>query len=276
MGGMGSPRKKARTGHGGKAVAGTSREDSPAERTLYDVLQVPKTASKADIKKAYYALAREVHPDKRPDDPEAKEKFQQLQRVKEVLLDDSKRATYDRTGEVPGEDGMGDLSGKSFEELYQYYRDAFPAVTPEDIAAWEAKYPGSKEEREDIIKFYTDFDGDMKHITEFIPFCEEEDKFRIKQVIDGLIADGALPHTAKFSKFKPKRYTAEQVQQLKSRREPEEGWEQPGACGGGGGMAALQMAISARNAEKQGGFDAMIAAMEAKYAKPKAAKQKKK
>ena len=142
---MGSPRKKARTGH--NDVAGTGREDSPAERTLYDVLQVPKTASKADIKKAYYALAREVHPDKRPDDPEAKEKFQQLQRVKEVLLDDSKRATYDRTGEVPGEDGMGDLSGKSFEELYQYYRDAFPAVTPEDIAAWEAKYPGSKEER---------------------------------------------------------------------------------------------------------------------------------
>ena len=49
-----------------------------------------------------------------------------------------------------------------------------------------------------------------------------------------------------------------------------------GDIDGGGGMAALQMAISARNAEKQGGFDAMIAAMEAKYAKPKAAKQKKK
>jgi curved DNA-binding protein CbpA len=108
-------------------------------------------------------MAREVHPDKRPDDPEAKEKFQQLQRVKDVLLDAEKRKIYDETGEVPGEDGMGDLSGKrrvvrrvaraacargagglccltidcslttgkSFEELYEYYRRAFPAVTKE-------------------------------------------------------------------------------------------------------------------------------------------------
>ena len=117
----------------------------------------------ARARQAYYAMAREVHPDKRPDDPEAKEKFQQLQRVKDVLLDAEKRKIYDETGEVPGEDGMGDLSGKrrvvrrvaraacargagglccltidcslttgkSFEELYEYYRRAFPAVTKE-------------------------------------------------------------------------------------------------------------------------------------------------
>ena len=34
-----------------------------------------------------------------------------MQRVKEVLLDDDKRKIYDETGEIPGEDGMGDLSG---------------------------------------------------------------------------------------------------------------------------------------------------------------------
>jgi DnaJ-class molecular chaperone len=34
-----------------------------------------------------------------------------LQRVKEVLLDDEKRKIYDETGEIPGEDGMGDLKG---------------------------------------------------------------------------------------------------------------------------------------------------------------------
>ena len=34
-----------------------------------------------------------------------------MQRVKEVLLDDDKRKMYDETGEIPGEDGMGDLSG---------------------------------------------------------------------------------------------------------------------------------------------------------------------
>ena len=76
-----SPRKKARkAGSGGAddgAAGGETCQDM--QKSLYDLLQVPKTASKADIKKAYYALAKEVHPDKRPDDPEATEKFQQLE-----------------------------------------------------------------------------------------------------------------------------------------------------------------------------------------------------
>ena len=65
------------------------------EKTLYDLLGVPKSADVKTIKKAYHKLALSCHPDKHPDDPRAKENFQQLQRCKEVLMDEKKRKVYD-------------------------------------------------------------------------------------------------------------------------------------------------------------------------------------
>ena len=43
------------------------------QRTYYDLLNVSKTATKAEIKKSYYALSRILHPDKCPDNPNAEE-----------------------------------------------------------------------------------------------------------------------------------------------------------------------------------------------------------
>lgn len=40
------------------------------------------------------------------------------------------------------------------------------------------QYPGSKEEKEDVVEFYNKFGGDMKHLTQCVPFCEDEDKYR--------------------------------------------------------------------------------------------------
>jgi len=62
------------------------------------ILGVEKTASQQEIKRAYYKLALRLHPDKNPGDEEAKEKFQQLQKVISILGDAEKRALYDETG----------------------------------------------------------------------------------------------------------------------------------------------------------------------------------
>eukprot|EP00761_Pharyngomonas_kirbyi_P001890 gb/GECH01001894.1/.p1 GENE.gb/GECH01001894.1/~~gb/GECH01001894.1/.p1 ORF type:complete len:349 (+),score=102.74 gb/GECH01001894.1/:1-1047(+) len=70
----------------------------------YEYLGVKSTATTSEIKKAYYTLALEYHPDKNQNDPKAKEKFQKLRSIYEVLSDDEKREQYDRYGEVEDDD----------------------------------------------------------------------------------------------------------------------------------------------------------------------------
>lgn len=65
---------------------------------LYQVLGVSKTASAAEIKKAYRDLAFKYHPDRNPGDKSAEEKFKQISAAYSVLGDDQKRAQYDQYG----------------------------------------------------------------------------------------------------------------------------------------------------------------------------------
>jgi DnaJ-class molecular chaperone len=64
----------------------------------YKILGVPRNATQAEIQKAFRDLARKYHPDLHPDDPDAKKKFQQIQKAFEVLNDPEKREMYDRYG----------------------------------------------------------------------------------------------------------------------------------------------------------------------------------
>lgn len=65
----------------------------------YQILGVAKSASQDDIKKAYRKLARKHHPDLNPNDPGAKDKFQEINEANEVLSDPEKRKKYDEYGE---------------------------------------------------------------------------------------------------------------------------------------------------------------------------------
>ncbi|AWM89034.1 DnaJ C-terminal domain-containing protein [Microvirga sp. 17 mud 1-3] len=71
-------------------------------RNPYDILGVPRTASEAEIKKAFRKLAKTYHPDRNKDDPKAKDKFAEVNSAYEILGDAQKRGQFDR-GEIDAE-----------------------------------------------------------------------------------------------------------------------------------------------------------------------------
>ncbi len=84
------------------------------KRDYYEVLGISKSASDADIKKAYRNLAKKYHPDLHPDDTTATEKMQEVNEAYEVLSDPDKKARYDQFGHAgvdPSYGGGGGASG---------------------------------------------------------------------------------------------------------------------------------------------------------------------
>lgn len=78
-----------------------------AKRDYYEVLGVAKGADAAAIKKAYRQRAKEFHPDRNSDNPNAEAQFKEANEAYEVLKDENKKAAYDRYGHAAFENGMG-------------------------------------------------------------------------------------------------------------------------------------------------------------------------
>jgi molecular chaperone DnaJ len=81
------------------------------EKDYYKVLGVPKDASQAEISKAYRKLARELHPDVRPDDPKAEARFKEVSEAHAVLSNADKRKEYDQVREMVGSGGFAGFGG---------------------------------------------------------------------------------------------------------------------------------------------------------------------
>lgn len=80
-------------------------------KDFYKILGADKNASADELKKSYRKLAMKYHPDQNPDNPEAENKFKELNAAYDVLKDEQKRAAYDQYGAAAFDGSMGGRGG---------------------------------------------------------------------------------------------------------------------------------------------------------------------
>ncbi|GLT39720.1 hypothetical protein SLA2020_138960 [Shorea laevis] len=230
-----------------------SSQPSSSGKSLYEVLGVEQTASKQEIKKAYYKLALRLHPDKNPGDEEAKEKFQQLQKVISILGDDEKRALYDQTGCVDD----ADLAGDAVQNLQDFLRTLYKKVTVADIEEFEANYRGSESEKKDLIDLYKKCKGKMNKL-----FCSmlcsdpKLDSHRFKDIIDEAISAGEVKETKDYKKW------AKKISEIKPPTSPQ---GERGSASNKQAEPDLFAIISQRRSERKDQFDSMFSSLVSKY-----------
>ena len=172
-------------------------EDNPQSPNLYSLLGVEKTATNAEIKKAYRRLVFVYHPDKNKTDPDAGSKFANITRAYKILSNPDSRRIYDETGDYDDED-----EGKiNIAETLNYFRKIY---SPKDIESFHDKYINSKDEEEDLINFYNSNGGDIKKILEWIPYSTNDDVQRYIKISEKLFKKKTLTKTKKFDETKNK------------------------------------------------------------------------
>src|SRR5271170_12707 len=98
------------------------------KRDYYKVLDLPRSAAEAEIRKAYRRLAMRFHPDRNPDDVDAEDKFKEAKEAYEVLSEPSRRAIYDQHGHAGleatrqggggGAEAFSDIFGDVFGDIF--------------------------------------------------------------------------------------------------------------------------------------------------------------
>ena len=93
----------------------------------YEILGLSKSATAAEIKKAYRKMAIKYHPDKNPDNKEAEEKFKKAAEAYEILSNADKKARYDQFGHAAFEGGAGGFGGggMNMEDIFSQFGDIF-------------------------------------------------------------------------------------------------------------------------------------------------------
>lgn len=101
-----------------------------SKRDYYEVLSVSRESTGEEIKRSYRKLAVKFHPDKNPGDPSAEDKFKEIGEAYDVLMDENKRAAYDRYGHGAFAQGTagprgGGGGGGGFHDPFDIFREVF-------------------------------------------------------------------------------------------------------------------------------------------------------
>ena len=218
---------------------------------LYEVLGAKKDSKDNEIKSAYRKQSLKVHPDRAEDkDKEsAKRAFQTLSKVHFILSDKNLRETYDETGIIPSDDSI-----ESKADWSEYWRLLFPKLTVKDVENFMNKYIGSEDEKNDLKTYYNRFKGDMDLIYQCVIGFDE---IRTRDMIQNMIDNKEVEEYENFSNEAKEKREKRAKRAIKEAKLAEKESKKVKST-----EDDLVLAIRSRN---KGGFDDMIANLEAKY-----------
>ena len=160
------------------------------EIDYYEALEVSRTCTGAELKKAYRKLAMKYHPDRNPDNKEAEETFKYLSQAYEVLKDSEKRAIYDQYGkaglEGQGRGGFGG-GGQNMDDIMDMFNSMFGGGGSGGFGGF-----GGQQRRQPNQKYNLDFEIELPlKFNEAIFGCEKEIDIRYKVSCDDCDGTGA-------------------------------------------------------------------------------------
>ncbi len=163
------------------------------KRDYYEVLSVERTASGEEIKRSYRKLAVKFHPDKNPGDGAAEEKFKELGEAYDVLMDEQKRAAYDRYGHAAfAQGGMGGARG-GFHDPFDIFREVFSGGGG-GAGIFETFFGGGGQSSRDGTQRGSDLRYDMQITLEEAAFgVEKEIEVRKLDLCEKCEGSGAAP-----------------------------------------------------------------------------------
>lgn len=219
-------------------------------RNIYELFGVEKTVSEQEIKKAYYRLSLQVHPDRVPesDKKEATEKFKILSKLYNVLSDKDSRAIYDERGIVDD----GDDASTNWVARWQQF---FKPITKEDIDNYKQNYIGSETELYDIKRAYTNGKGCKNYMMQTVPFMTCEDEPRIAEIVQKMIDEKEVPEFAIFTKEPKAKRDRRHKKYAREAKEAAEIVQQQE-------LASLEKQIILK---RKSAFSSLIESLEAKY-----------
>jgi molecular chaperone DnaJ len=124
------------------------------EMDYYEILEISRNATGAEIKKAYRKLALKYHPDKNPGDKEAEERFKYINEAYGVLSDDEKRSIYDRYGKEGLENRGAGFRSADMNDFMDIFNSMFGSTFGD--------FGASRRSREPEMKYVMDLEIDLK------------------------------------------------------------------------------------------------------------------